>query len=162
MRVFGVYCTGFHFSTVNPEDASLIGELFRLFVPLFSWMVGVYAVSTIMDGEGTLYQLFVAFGISLFPYVLLTFPEIVLTNVLTLESALWVRIIQVLKFAWCAFLVFTAIEVVCQYEVRSCLVVSGLGFFLTIVAWALVGIIYSYTSQFVDFIKQVLIEIAIR
>lgn len=161
-RVLAVTSTSFHFSTVNPEDTDLLRELVRLYVPVFSWVFGTYAVATVMSGEGTLKQVIVASSLSLLPYVLLVPLVTFLTQVLTLPSGLWVRLMQGAAYAWCGYLLFTAVRIIHNYENVLALVVSALGFFLMSVFWALVGIVYSYNFQVVRFVREILADIAAR
>lgn len=162
VRIFNIYVTSFHFSLTDPESTNIVAELSQLFVPLLSWVVASYGVALIMEGEGTFKQIFIACSLSLLPYVIVTPLQTLLTNVLALSEGVWVRAVQTAVYWWCLYLLYTAVRVIYNYDDIRALVVMGLALFLMLLAWAILGIIYSYTDQVIRFVREVLLEVAIR
>lgn len=60
-----IYITHYPLAASTPEDANLVNELLSLMLPLLSFTVGLYLVTTIRDGETTFRETLTAVAYSM-------------------------------------------------------------------------------------------------
>ena len=96
VRIASIYLTHFPMSAQTPENTNLAESVLGLIVPLFSFMGGIYLVTSIRDGETTFYETLLAVSYSLLPYILLGLPLALFTR---LMSANEMSLYQTVQFA---------------------------------------------------------------
>lgn len=83
VRIASIYLTHFPMSAQTPENTNLTESVLGLIVPLFSFMGGIYLVTSIRDGETTFYETLLAVSYSLLPYILLGLPLALFTRLMS-------------------------------------------------------------------------------
>lgn len=85
VRLFALQFTHYPLSTLSSHP-NLMFECAKLFVPLISWAVASYLMTTIMDGETMFRESMLAASYALVPYILITIPLTILSRILELEQ----------------------------------------------------------------------------
>jgi len=155
--------TGFIFNTTDLTRVNLLMEILSVLIPFFLWTGVNWALTTLMDGKGTMRQIFVATSYALLPLVLFGAPSIVLSNYITAEEEAFLRFFQILGTLWTGVLiVIGGVMTTHEYEfpkaVATCLLtVVGMGFVLFL---AFLGI--NLSEQVYLFVQGVVGELLYR
>ena len=124
--------TGYLF---NPRDAAKMNvymDISSVVVPFLLWCLVNWALTTLMDGKGTLKEIYIASAYALTPIILVNVPMTVISNYLTLNEEPFYYLIISISVIWSAFLLFTGTMVLHEYDVpktclTSILIVIGIG-----------------------------------
>ena len=78
--------TGFLFNTRNLENLNIYFELASILVPFMLWCSVNWSLTTLMEGKGTLKEIFITSSYALTPLILINLPVTILSNYLTLQE----------------------------------------------------------------------------
>lgn len=162
VRIFSIYVTHYPLAAVSVRQANLLLECGKLFVPVLTWVLASYAMTTILDGE-TLFRetlLFSAYALT---------PYIVLTPVLNLASRLMdgnqAGLYGALEFgilAWVVVLMVVALKEMNGYTAGKTALVIFLTLFTMVMIWAVVILLFTISSQFVTMLREMFYEMVYR
>jgi len=108
--------SAFHFRTGNEMVFNIV-PFFISSIALFAvWVVGNWAVCTLLDGEGTMRRICIFSSYAIIPYVASLYVYTLLTHVLIHEEAVFLSVVQYLGLLWSALLLFNAMRAVHQYS----------------------------------------------
>lgn len=113
--------TGFPF---NPNEIDAINILIVFLGSgglLLLWIVANVALTNMMEGEASPYEVVIGTGYSMLPYILVALPLVVLTNLLSLEAAIFLQAASVLSLAWCGVLFVATTMTLHQFRFRKTL-----------------------------------------
>jgi len=154
--------TGFIF---NPRDLSQLNvliELVSVLVPFFLWAVVNWALTTLMDGKGTLTDIIITTAYGLVPFVVINLPLTFVSNYLTLEEGTFYYFIGIIGALWTIALVFIGMMTIHDYDTRknfwTCLLtVVGIGIVLFI------SLLFVHVINVVaGFVSSVYVELVLR
>ena len=78
--------SGFLIRTTSPEEVNLLTTAASACLPVLLFCVANWCVTTLMEGEGTFSQIFMAASYALLPMILMQLPLILLSNFLVVEE----------------------------------------------------------------------------
>ncbi|MFU8785645.1 MAG: Yip1 family protein [Candidatus Izemoplasmataceae bacterium] len=146
----------------NPSDFNSIKQILFVLVPIGLFTVGNWAVTTLFDGKGTLKNIYMMLGYALFPFILLSFPNMIFSNVITIEEAGFYYMIHYLAIFLSGYMLFFGMINIHEYSVKKTVITT----LMTIVA---IGIIiflfllfFTLIQQFAQFIYAIYRELALR
>lgn len=113
--------TGFQFGTLPDKTFSILPYLMRSVLMFAMWTVGNWAISTWLDGEGSLRNICIYSAYALIPYIAQAFLCVLLSHVLTQEEAVFAAVVHGIGLLWSALLLFMAMKTVHQYSVPKTL-----------------------------------------
>ncbi|MBQ6634513.1 MAG: YIP1 family protein [Ruminococcus sp.] len=108
--------TGFQFNENYVKVFNVVPLLVQSVVYFFTWVIGNWAICTLLDGEGTLKRILVYSAYSLVPYIACTFIAVIFSNVLVQEEAIWIYAITYLGAGWSVVLMIQAMRAAHQYS----------------------------------------------
>lgn len=155
--------TGFIFNTADLTRLNLFMEIMSVLVPFALWCVVNWALTTLMDGKGTLKDIYIATAYALLPIILVRVPMIVASNYITMEEGSFYHFFNVLSTLWAGVLVvFGAVMMTHEYDVSkavwTCIfTVAGMAFVMFL---ALLSI--NLSEQVVMFVDQIITEMLYR
>lgn len=162
VRLFNVYGTGFALRSIDPLEATVWGELAKVSVTCLLWIVVNYGVCMIMDGEGGFRQIALGTSFALVPYILSVVPLTLLSRFAVLDDASTFTALMTGVLIWMFVLIVIQIRVVHNFDagqtVKSIAATVGGAISLVLV----VGLGYGLVSQFVQFVREVSLEIRFR
>lgn len=85
VRILSIYGTHYPLASVSVRKANLLLECGKLFVPVLTWVLASYMMTTILDGETLLSETLLFSAYALTPYI-------VFTPILTLASRIMAAI----------------------------------------------------------------------
>jgi hypothetical protein len=101
---------GFQFYASPDKLFNVIPYIVRTIVLFLTWVVGNWAVCTLLEGEGTMRNIFIYSAYALVPYVASLFIGVLLSHVLIRDEAVFIDTVYILGLGWSAVLVFSAIR----------------------------------------------------
>jgi len=161
-RFFQIYFTAFHFNLTRPEFANFYLEISQLILPFLIFVIALWMISSIMDGESKLKQILAACSYAMIPYIIGTVAQTLLSNVLTRDELGIYNLIAAAVYCWIAVNVFILIMVMNDYTAGKTIAVIVISL-LTSLALLLVGVLfYVLIDHVIDFVKEVFLELYIR
>lgn len=154
--------TGFIFNYNEPEKLNILSETLSIVIPFLLWCVSNWGITTLMDGEGTLKDIYITSAYALVPLILLNIPLIVMSNIITIEEGSLYFVINSFAVIWAAFLMFIGIMTIHQYSVAKTI----LTILIAVVGMAgiifLVLLFFALIQQFINFVYIFYKEFALR
>ena len=162
VSVFSIYFTHYPLSTVSVRKANLLLECGKLFVPVLTWILASYAMTTILDGATKISEAMIYNTLSLMPYVLFTVPVVLLSRVMDGGQAGLYYTLTGGQIAWVILLMIVGLKEMNEYSVKKTVAVVLLTVFTMAVIWATIVLLFTISSQFVTMIREVYYEIVYR
>ena len=162
VNIFSIYFTHYPLSTVSVRKANLLLECGKLFVPVLTWVLASYAMTTILDGATKIGEAMLYNALTLVPYVLFTPPAVLLSRVMDQGQSTLYFFMTGGLLIWAAALMVIGIREMNEYTIRKTLLVVLLTVFTMAVIWATMVLLFTISSQFVTMIREVYYEIIYR
>lgn len=86
---------------------------------LLLWTLSSWSLSTLLDGEGKLREIWTTLCYCTLPYILLIPVAVLLSHVLTAEESYFILLIEAVMGLWTLLLLFASTMVVQQYTVKK-------------------------------------------
>lgn len=158
VRIFSIYVTHYPLSTVSVRNANLILEVGKLLVPVLTWVLASYAMTTILDGETLFRETLLFSSYALTPYVLFTVPLTLLSRILDQSQGTMYHTVEAVLLIWVVLLMIIALKEMNSYTIRKTLLVVVLSVFTMAVIWATIVLLFTISSQFVTMLREVYYE----
>jgi len=162
VRIFSIYVTHYPLAAVAVRKANLLLECGKLFVPVLTWVLASYAMTTILDGETLFRETLLFSSYALTPYI-------VFTPILNLASRLMdgnqmglYATLEIGILAWVVLLMIIALKEMNGYSAGKTVLMIGLSLFTMVMIWAVVILLYTISSQFVTMVKEMFYEVIYR
>ncbi len=162
VNIFSIYFTHYPLATVSVRKANLLLECGKLFVPVLTWVLASYAMTTILDGATKIGEAMLYNALALVPYVLFTVPAVLLSRIMDGGQAGLYFVMTGGLLLWVALLMVIGIKEMNEYTIRKTLLVVLLTVFTMAVIWATAVLLFTISSQFVTMIREVYYEIIYR
>lgn len=162
VRMGSLAMQSYHFQAQRPEETRLLFEAGKILIPWITWCVAVVAVGEIFYGEGTFRQILAASAWALWPYIVLTLPLNVLTNVITLDEKVIYNAGEYFTWALLVWELLRVIRTTHQFDMGKAMGVMLLTLFTMLLIWVLSGLVYALTGEIVRFVQQLALEIYVR
>lgn len=160
--VFTRQYTAFTFNSLNVSAINLFEDASSLLVPFLLWVGINWAFTTLMEGKGTLRDIYTMSTYAFVPFILLNVPATLLSHVLAAPEAGILAIIRVMAVVWSVTLLILGTMVIHDYTglktvVTTVLVVCG------IAASLFVGLLFaSMIDHIIRFVFTICAEIDYR
>ena len=162
VKIFSIYFTHFPLSTVSVRKANLLLECGKLFVPVLTWILASYLMTTILDGATTIGEAVLYNCLALTPYVLLSIPITLLSRILDLNQAGLYNFLNSAVIVWVVLLMLIGLKYMNDYSVGKTALIVLLTLFTMLGIWATVVLLFTISSQFVTMIREVYYEVIYR
>lgn len=154
--------TGYVVSDNSIQSFNIFLQIAIPLVPFVLWCVANWGTTTLMDGEGSFRDIYIATGYALTPVILIQTPLILLSNVINLEEVPFYIFFANVSTLWMVLLIFVGTMTIHQYSGAKTLMTS----ILTIVGMAILVFLallfVALIQQVAAFIGLVYKEIALR
>jgi hypothetical protein len=108
--------TGFQFNDSYVKVFNVVPLIVQSVVYFFTWVIGNWAICTLLDGEGTFRKICIYSAYSLVPYIVGTFISVFLSNFLVQDESIWITAFYYVGFGWSVILMIQAMKAVHQYS----------------------------------------------
>jgi len=152
-----------HYPLATMDDASIniSLEAFSLLLPLGTWLISAYFITTINDGESSFMELLNSGAYCLMPYIVLTVPMALLSNLLTLNEALLFDTIATFIWIWVYALLFYSLLEHNEYGFWKTVAICLVSIIFMLVIWAVTLLLLMLVSQVITFFESIFIELSV-
>lgn len=153
---------GFQFYTEPDKMFNIIPYIVQTIILFLTWVVGNWAVCTLLDGEGSMRNIFVYSAYALIPYVASIYVDVLLSHILIRDEYIFIQAVNWIGLLWSAVLVFSAIKSVHQYSFLKTLAAIALTIVAMLIMLFLLVLLLSLFQQVYVFGYSIYTEIAYR
>jgi len=148
----------------NPRGgfSGFMTQLTGIAVPLALFVIANWCFTTLMEGEGSLKDVFIASCYSLAPLTLFIVPCTLLTHVVTSAEQGFITIILGICYAWVGMLLFFGIMVTHDYSLGKNILTLICTIVGMVVIMFLVVLFSSLCMKMVSFVSNIITEITYR
>jgi hypothetical protein len=161
-EIFDERLFGFQFGIPYDKTFSIVPYLVKSFVLFGAWVVGNWAVCTLLDGEGTMKNICIYSAYSLVPYIVQLFVNVLLSHVLVSDEVVFINVIRLIGVGWTVILLFSAIKSVHQYSFLKTAAAILLTIAAMLIMLFLLVLMLALLQQIWIFISTVVTEIIYR
>ena len=101
--------------TISSEVNGIFSCL-MIILPLAFWIISNWCFTTLMDGKGTLKDIYISVCYALKPYIVLSIPLLILSHVLTAEEAMFYTLLNTVCIIWVLGLIFFGMITIHDYS----------------------------------------------
>ncbi len=129
--------TGFLFNEIRLKDVNVVVDILTVTILYVLWCVANWCLTSLMDGEGKMRDIFIATGYALVPIILIRLPMILLSLGITSQEGTFYYVLGAVSYIWTGFLIFFGTMVTHQYSfgktVLTCIcTIVGMGIIMFI------------------------------
>ncbi len=153
---------GFQFFVSSEKLFSIVPYIVQTIALFLVWVIGNWSICTLLDGEGTVKNIYIYSAYSLIPYVISLYLETLLSHILVRDEAIFITCVSVIGTAWSVLLMFNAIKAVHQYSISKTILALILTIVAMIIILILLVLLVALFQQVYVFISSVYTEITYR
>lgn len=161
-KIFSIFVTHYPLATVNTRNANVVLECAVMIVPILSWVIASYAMTTILSGEVLFRECLMACSYSLLPYIILQIPLTIATNVMDIGQQGMYNTITNFALLFVLLLLFLNLKEMNNYSIKKTFGIILLSLFTMIILWAAISLVFALSMRFVGFVSEVATEISFR
>jgi tetratricopeptide (TPR) repeat protein len=163
-QIVSTAATNFQFHLVNWDKFNILIIALQVLLPLLLWTVVNWSLTTLMDGKGTLPEIYMATSYALSPYVLINILLIPLSYLITKQEGMVYTFFQVLAQVWTVLLILSAMMMIHDYSASktigsSLLSIIGMGIliFIFIIFFSMIS---DGVTYFISLYKEILFRMS--
>ena len=122
LSTFEKQTTGFLFNAVRLKDVNVVVDILTVALIYVLWCVANWCLTSLMDGEGSMKDIFIAMGYAMVPMILIRFPMVLISLGITAEEGTFYYVLDSLSYIWTGLLVFFGTMVTHQYSLKKTVV----------------------------------------
>lgn len=144
--------TGFILNFNKQNEMNVFVEILSVLAPLGLWCLSNWCITTLVDGEGSLKDIFITTAYALTPVVLINIPMLLLSNVMILEETVFYTVLDALSVLWAALLILIGIMTVHQFTMPKTIATIAVAVVGMIIILFLILLFVSIIQQIVSFV----------
>jgi len=155
--------TNFQFITINMEYFNSVIVAMRILLPVGLWTLANWSLTTLMDGKGRMFEIYMAICYALAPFVIINAVLIVLSQFITFEEGAIYWVLAGFAAIWTGVLILAGMMMVHDYSLvktifSSLLTVVGMGVivFIFVIFFSLISDAFAY---FVSLYKEIMFRL---
>ncbi len=160
--VFQATGTAYLFNNVTIEEISLVQQACNVLIPVVLWVLASWCFTTLMSGEGSMKDIFIALCYGLIPLIVLLVPSTLISHIFSLDEQPFLTFFQSVAYLWMGFLVVFGSMVIQDYTFSKNLLTVILSVLGMAAIMFLVLLLFSLTGKLWGFIETIFQEIAYR
>ena len=122
ISIFKLQFTSFLFNKIIWEYVNLIEIILGFLIPIVLCCVVNWALTTLFNGKGSMKQIHMAIGYALTPYVIIQFPLIFISNLMTVQEGAFYFYISTFSQLWCGMLIISAVMMIHDYTLGKAII----------------------------------------
>ena len=147
----------------NVDSApSLLSSLANVLLPVALWCVANWCLTSLMDGKGTMSDIFTATAYSLLPMILFTTITTVVSHFLVGDELVMLNFVYVIGIAWTLLLVFLSMINTHEYTLSRAVAVFLLSVLVIGIILFLLMILFSLSGRMVSLVYNIIEELSFR
>lgn len=162
LRILTYQYESFLINERNPMLINNLQELFVVALLISLFVTANWSVTTLMEGKGKYKEILMVTGYSLFPVILIGYPALFISNLLTLEEMAFYTLAVGIAYFLTAWMLFMGILNIHQYGLFK----TVGAFLLTVVSMMVMmflGLLFfDVIQQIIAFISAIIEELGLR
>lgn len=154
--------TAYLFNQTPIEQVSLMQQASNVLLPVVLWVLASWSFTTLMSGEGSMKDIFIAVCYSLIPMILMLIPVTLASNICSLDEGPFLTFFTSLGYGWMVLLVIFGSMVIHDYNFSKNIVTVLLSIFGMAAIMFIVLLLISLTGKMFGFVETIYREIAYR
>lgn len=154
--------TGFIFNARDLSRLNIYRETASLLLPFGLWVVINWSITTLMEGKGTLKDVYIASGYALLPLFLLNIPATLVSNLIIAEESYYYYLLLSGGIVWTVVLLLVGTQVTHEYSMAKTIytaLLTVVGIFIML----FIGIFFFVlVDQLISFVVGIEKEISLR
>lgn len=163
VEVFRMTLSNFQFVLVHMEYFNAIVIILRVLVPVLLWTLANWSLTTLMDGKGTMKDIYMAISYALVPSVIINVIMIILSHIITFDEGAFYHFLSWLSILWTALLIICGMMMIHDYSMGktlfSCLLtIVGIGIivFIFVIFFSLISDSIAY---FISLYREIIFRV---
>ena len=163
VEVLRLTLTNFQFVSINMEYFNSVIVAMRILLPVGLWTLANWSLTTLMDGKGRMYEIYMSVCYALTPYVIINIIMIVISQFITYEEGAIYWVLAGFAAVWTGILMLAAMMMVHDYSLTktllsSLLTIVGMGVivFIFVIFFSLISDAVAY---FVSLYKEIIFRL---
>jgi len=153
---------GYVFNSKQPETLNIFVEIAGVVIPFLIWCVVNWSLTTLMDGKGTMRDIYIASAYALTPIVIFYIPATIISNYLTLDEGSLLYLALAVGAFWAGSLLVLGTMVTHEYEMTKTLLIV-LAILIGIAAVIFVSLLFFMVIDLlIQFVGELYSEFAYR
>lgn len=161
-RIWMLQFTTFQFLWVDWQYVNIFAQIATVLFPFLIWCVGNWALTTLLDGKGTLKKIYMASAYALTPVPLLRIPLAFISNLLTVDEFAFYNVFYQLAIIWAGCLIVAAIMQIHEYTIGKTIACIILTIAAMLIIIFLLLLFFSIVSDGITYFVSVYDEIIFR
>lgn len=159
-----LYAYTVHFSLTDKDlqNINIPLEIAVLVLPLLSWVICSYLMTSLIDGESTLKDQLAVSCYCTVPYTLITFLSIVISQFMSLEEVGIFHAVKGAGLIWMIVLLLTSLMILNDYSLSKALGIAVLSLIAIVILWAVLILLFSLTVQLFSLVFNLIKEIQLK
>ena len=153
---------GFQFWDAYDRIFNIIPYIVKSVIIFAAWVIGNWAVCTLLDGEGTLKRICIFSAYSLIPYVASLYITTLMSHFLINDEGVFISCIHYAGLLWSGLLLFNAVKTAHQYTVIKTVSAVALTIVSMLIMMFLLVLVLSLFQKAGLFIYSIYTEIQYR
>lgn len=149
-------------SDTAATSGGVISALGNVLIPLALFMLSNWCLTSLMDGKGTMKDIYVTIGYSLTPMILLLNTATVMSHILTAEEGAFISAVTALAYLWSVMLIFFGTMTVHDYGLGKNILVCLLSVVGIAVMLFLILLFFSVVGRITTFLSNLFTELSFR
>jgi len=158
VRIAYLFVVHFPLSPMDREDINIWFEMVKLWIVPLSWIPASFMATSISGGESKMKEITFASSISLVPYIVINFPLMFISNLLSKSQVKWYGVFTTLAYIGLFIILLVAMQGLNNYSFGKTLGMMFVSAFLMLVLWLVLLLCYVLTGRVIQFIIQILVE----
>lgn len=162
LRIFTYQYEGFLVNQRNPLLLNSLEEIFSVLLLIGLFTIGNWSVTTLMEGKGNFKEIFMVTGYALFPLVIIGFPAVMISNLLTIEEVAFYNLAMGIAYISTGWMLFMGMLNIHNYGLAKTIVAFVATFVAMAVMMFLGLLFFDLIQQFISFVASIYEEISLR
>lgn len=111
--------TGFIFNYNVIYEMNLVVQITSVVIPFLLWTVANWSITTLVDGEGSIKDIYITSAYAFIPIILINIPMLLLSLVLTITEGSLYNLLDSISFIWTGFLLLIGIMTIHQFSLKK-------------------------------------------
>lgn len=161
-RIFYINTVHFPFSVIDPRETSILIEASKVLIPLITWTVSFFGITSILGGESYYREILFAGTLCMVPYTVISVIMALASNLMGGNDSSLFFSINSIMWIWVFTLFFFSSKIMNNYSTIKTVRIVALSVLSMLLIWAVAVLIYTLTNQFLLFIVDVVREVRLR
>ncbi len=153
---------GYQFYAPYDKLFNIVPYIVQSIILFAVWVVGNWAICTLLDGEGSMKNICIYSAYALIPYVASSLICTILSHFLVRDEYIFIQVIEYIGIIWTVVLILSAMKAVHQYSFAKTLISILLTLVAMLIILFLAILLLALFQRIYVFVYSVYTEIAYR